>query len=231
MKTDLLPLYAFGGTIVLLLGGVFLLYLRYVGIRVSEKIFKRFELILLSSSILVISITALFDINYLQYKSAVDYRDIKSISLNDFRGFRRPAQTLHGETKFAFISTSIKVKQGRDEINVNSFFHPCRSYVYNRKLLSESLLTHEMYHFHITEYAARTLRRSIHQSLQNGKSLDIKELIRKTNEFAIEMQQNYDSETYHSYVRLKQREWENKIDSLLYELREYENPIIKLNKN
>lgn len=195
----------------------------------KARLIKFIDRFILVFSSFVIVASFVWDFNFLRYKPAIPHKDWESISLNDFRAFKKPNLTLYGETKFAFVSTNIRVKKKRKQIIIESLFHPCRSYVYNRKLYSNGLLTHEMYHFHITEYCARLMRKELQNSIDIDQDIDIKQIkseILLKEQF---LQHQYDDETYHSYVYGKQIEWQNKIDSSLRNLEEYSNSVISLN--
>lgn len=190
--------------------------------------FKYIDKFVLTISIVVILITLLWDFNYFRYKAPIAHNDWETIKLNDFRGLRKPFDSLDGESSFAFVSTSICIKKNRRKIEIESLFHPCRSYVYNRKLFSKYLLTHEMYHFHITEYFARLMRKEIQSHIDSGEDIDLNEIKNRILQQEQEFQYQYDDETYHSYVHGKQVEWQNKIDSSLLSLKNYSNTIISL---
>jgi hypothetical protein len=193
-----------------------------------QVVFKFLDRILLIISAMVIIITLLWDFNYLRYKAPIPHKHWETITLNDFRGLKKPFDSLYGESKFAFVSTSIRVKKKHNEIEIETLFHPCRSYVYNRKLFANYLLTHEMYHFHITEYCARMMRKEVKDLLESDNKVNLKEIKNRILIKEQELQYQYDDETYHSYVHSKQVEWQNKIDSSLVSLEKYSNSIISL---
>ena len=110
-----------------------------------------------------------------------------------------------------------------------AYFHPSRSFVYNKKSLSKDLLTHELYHFKITEVFARKTRKEIIEnkisSFEKRKEILNINLIEEQR-----FQELYDYETYHSYIYSKQREYEKKIDSLLLTLNVYKNQKLNINE-
>lgn len=193
-----------------------------------QVVFKFLDKILLIISAMVIIVALLWDFNYLRYKAPIPYKQWETITLNDFRGLKKPFDSLYGESKFAFVSTSIRVKKSYNEIEIETLFHPCRSYVYNRKLFANYLLTHEMYHFHITEYCARMMRKEVQDLIDSGEKIKLNDIKNRILLKEQELQYQYDDETYHSYVHSKQIEWQNKIDSSLVSLENYSNSIISL---
>ncbi|WP_294737104.1 hypothetical protein [uncultured Flavobacterium sp.] len=131
--------------------------------------------------------------------------------------------TLDGSNEFAFINTEIKFI-GDDYPYVKTFFHPSRSYVYddNKNLIgNRKLLTHELYHFHITEYIARKMRKEITKIKNNKEEVNISKLMEFYKEEENKMQKRYDEETYHSYYIGEQLKWQKNIDSLLNTLKKY----------
>jgi len=192
--------------------------------------YKFIDKLIVIFSVIAILITLLWDFNYLQYKSSIPYKDLNTITLNDFRGFKRPFFLLDGGTEFAYVSTSIDISKKHDEIQIVSLFHPCRSYVYNRNLYSNDLLTHELYHFHITEYCARKMRKEIKTQITKSQYVNLVEIENSILMQEQKIQYEYDDETYHGYVFGKQVEWQKKIDSSLLSLKKYSETIISLKK-
>ena len=89
---------------------------------------------------------------------------------------------------------------------------------------SDQLLIHEQYHFNITEYHARLLRKRL---LEKGASLSkssITYYFNRINERLNEMQTDYDEESNHNTEDERQRYWELKIDDLLRTTAYYANP-------
>jgi hypothetical protein len=186
----------------------------------------------IKSSIVVIGAmcliaSVLFHINILRYRSPIPYSRINSITLKDFTGFRTPNETLHGETEFAFITTSIKSHISTNEVEVTALFHPSRSFVYNGNIPDGLLLTHELYHFHITEVAARLARQELNGLEKIPTKKELNELLDAHLEAENEMQRLYDEETYHGYVLKNQKAWQTKVDSLLYLAREFQSTKIE----
>ena len=176
--------------------------------------------ILLTISVLLIAVSAVFDVNYFNYSKPIEHSAHNTISLKDFRGIKRINESLHGGNKFAYIVTEIKSFDSDYPFDIKAVFHPSRSYVYNENTIGDkNLLTHEMYHFHITEYIARKLRKEI--SKRNPEDIDLNALLEKYKNEENLLQREYDKETYHSYFSGKQIEWQQKVDSLLNTLNKY----------
>ena len=180
-------------------------------------------------NLLLILKASLYDINWLRYNSPIEYKDYKEISLKDFKGLNRSYNSLDGMQDFAFIVTEIKTFKKDNKLHVVSLFHPSRSYTFKNEFeLDNKLLNHELYHFHITEYCSRLLRKEI----ISDKYFDENKLnLLEKNIFITEdsIQQLYDNESYHGYVLNKQLYWQNKVDSLLNSLIKYREPEININ--
>jgi hypothetical protein len=181
--------------------------------------------LILGSTMLVVSV--LFHINILRYSSPIPFAEIDSITLKDFKGYRKPYQTLDGQKKFAFITTSIAWKKTAKVVEVQAAFHPARSYVFNDKIVDRFLLTHELYHFRITEIFARRCRRELSQTKVVPSDDAISEIIADNEESESEMQLRYDEESYHGYLMKEQKRWEKNVDSLLNLLVEYKTPTVR----
>ncbi|HXC06832.1 MAG TPA: hypothetical protein VNZ86_18870, partial [Bacteroidia bacterium] len=142
------------------------------------KISFRINIIIFITGCLMLAVVLLFDVNYLHYKSPMPYAQWKSITFSDFRGLKRPGQTLDGMSEFAFIVPQMKVSGSGKSIEVQTYFHPCRSYVYNTAIQDEKLLKHELYHLHITEYTSRLLRKQLKEAKQPVSDEDLEAFIR-----------------------------------------------------
>jgi hypothetical protein len=88
---------------------------------------------------------------------------------------------------------------------------------------TDHVLLHEQYHFNITEYWCRKLKKDLataHLTTKNFK--DKIQSIQKQNMMdSHEMQVEYDKETNHSEIFDEQARWEKKVDELLKSVEEY----------
>ena len=93
---------------------------------------------------------------------------------------------------------------------------------------NDYILSHEQYHFNISEYWCRKLRKEISTSHFSSKNFRDKiEDIRKDNwAKCTAMQQEYDLDTKHSVVKAEQKQWEAKIDQLLKSMEDYDSPAV-----
>lgn len=176
--------------------------------------------LLIGISLLLIAVSIAFDVNYFNYSKPIAHSQNKDITLSDFKGLKKIGQNLDGGNEFAFIETEIKKIKTDSGYTVKALFHPSRSYVYKTNIIGgEKLLKHEVYHFHITEYIARKLRKELAEHKNNNINID--SLIKEFKLVENQMQMEYDKETYHSYYVGKQLFWQKKTDSLLNTLNEY----------
>jgi hypothetical protein len=180
--------------------------------------------LILGLTMLIVSV--LFHVNILRYTRPIPFSDIDKITLKDFKGYRKPYQTLHGEKHFAFITTAISWEKNDKGVELQAVFHPARSYVYNDKIVDRFLLKHELYHFRITEIFARKCRQELSRLEGSLSEAVISEIVDVHEESADEMQSRYDDDSYHGYIMKEQRRWEKDIDSLLNLLDKYRTPTV-----
>ena len=189
----------------------------------------KFIIFFFVAGIILLSAAILFDINYFNYSRPIPYSQLRKISFYDFRALKRPAMTLDGVKEFAYIKTNRKIHYlNNGNIEIITYFHPSRSYVFAQNIRDAELLTHELYHFHISEYFTRLMRREILESQHPIPENKITLLNKKYYQLENEMQSEYDDDTYHSYVMQEQKKWEIKIDSLLRSLESFSNPLIAI---
>ncbi|MEO8770350.1 MAG: hypothetical protein ABI402_09710 [Ferruginibacter sp.] len=180
-------------------------------------------------AVLIFSIAALFEVNYLDYEMPVPYSKFNAITFYDFKGLKKPAQTLNGAKEFAFISTSRETRLTNDHTFIAiTYFHPSRSYVFNQHIRNAGLLTHELYHFHISEYFTRLIRKAVFEYQGNISQSAIDDIVEMYNTQENEMQMQYDEESYHSYVLAEQKRWEKLIDNNLASLIKFSDITTKL---
>jgi hypothetical protein len=87
----------------------------------------RFALILITSSLILLAVAALFDVNYIDYKTPIPYSEWRKINFYDFRGLKKPGMTLHGVAEFAYIKTSRGIHfLNSGDIEIITYFHPSR---------------------------------------------------------------------------------------------------------
>lgn len=123
------------------------------------------------------------------------------------------------------------VKQQDEDILVTCYsqMDRDRSYVDTAKKIPRILL-HEQYHFNITEYWSRKLKKDIatgHFTVKNFKQKAI-DLQLEANTKCKEMQIEYDTDTKHSILKDEQQKWQQKIDDLLKKTEQYADKTVAL---
>jgi hypothetical protein len=189
----------------------------------------RFEIFLVSASIILMLVAVLFDVNYINYEKPIPYSQWQRINFYDFKALKKPKMMIDGEAKFAFIKTNREIEYlNNGDVEITTYFHPSRSYVFEQEIRNPDLLTHELYHFHIAEFFSRLLRKEIFLKSENITKGMINELNRNYYNLEDLMQNEYDQNTYHSYILQQQKNWEARVDSLLLSLQEFSSPVVHL---
>ena len=188
----------------------------------------RLPVILFLSSLILLAIAILFDVNYINYKSPIPYSDWEKINFYDFKGLKKPGLKLDGIAEFAYIKTNREIRWVENgNIAVTTYFHPSRSYVFEQNIRNADLLRHEIYHFHIAEYCSRLLRKEIFDEVRPATRSMLGRLKRKYDRLEAEMQERYDEDSYHSYILQEQKKWESKVDDLLLSLEDFSDPVVR----
>lgn len=189
------------------------------------KKFLKYSFIILTP--FAIGFAALMHTNFLDYEKPLSYDKIDEITFENFRGLEFFKKSLYGNKQFAYVVVTIESQIDEEQVMVKSLFHPSRSFVYNSHSTSKELLSHELYHFKITELFARKAKFTI-SALKNPEKNKIKDIISQKNIEEREFQHQYDYDTFHSYVFSEQKKYERNIDSLLNLLIEFKEPTIKI---
>jgi len=190
------------------------------------KKFLKYSFIILMP--LGIGFVTLININFLDYEKPITYDKIDTITFENFRGLEFFKKSLYGNRRFAYVVVTIESEINEDFVTVKSLFHPSRSFVYNSHSNSKELLSHELYHFKITELFTRRAKQLISE-LKSPKTKEIEDIIELKKIEEREFQYTYDYDTFHSYVYSEQKKYERNVDSLLNLLSEFEKPTITLN--
>ena len=150
------------------------------------------------------------------------------LSWEDFRG--EPDYTVdYKAVSYAGIACHIGATDTQAVINVRSYFCRSHSWIKTAKA-SDNLLQHELYHFHITEFFARKLRKSIAVSQPVPDSLYWVTVIKFYDNWneCDQLQAMYDHQTEFSTDSIWQRRWEKMILDSLEEYKSYTSPWVKI---
>ena len=191
----------------------------------------KFSIPLIGIGLILLAVAILFDVNYVNYKKPLSYADWQKINFSDFRALKRPGLTLDGVSEFAYIKTDRKIQPlSNGDIVITTYFYPSRSYVFAQDLHNTDLLRHELYHFHIAEYCSRLFRKEVLENRNGITGTMISDLNDKYRRMEQQMQDEYDEDSYHSYVLQEQKKWEVKVDSLLHSLKPFSEPHVHIKK-
>lgn len=198
----------------------------------NKKPLKKLKKLLKYTFIIIIPIILITGIlshtNYLDYEKPLTFESYDQITFKNFRGLEFFKKSFYGSKRFAYVVTSIESEISDNSVVVESLFYPSRSFVYKKNTNSKELLSHEKYHIKITELFTRKAKEEILKLNQFEKN-KIKSIINNTKREERKYQQEYDYNTFHSYVLSEQKKYEKEIDSLLNLLSEYKQPKIQFN--
>jgi len=171
-------------------------------------------LVLLSGSVLLMSDALSTHLIHWSEHSRLTWHDFYDTSL------------VHSD-RAALTSAGIRISYAQKTatevaVTVYSGMDPTKSWV-DRDKKCDYILKHEQYHFNITEYWCRRLKKDIAAAhLTTGNLKDRMAAVRK-QDFAqlMEMQNNYDRETKHSQIHSEQHRWEKYVDGLMASVADY----------
>lgn len=179
------------------------------------------------ASIVVIFIGSLFDNNYLVQPNEVVWSDSLNITWSDFGGLPPPGVKpdlvfeLTGNQKIgcqAKITTNIISKELDNAFEVKSVFYRGKSFYEcfsKTSALTDNMLRHEIYHFHITELHSRYMRQALINLLQSSKVINLDSLENVYRDHLDSAGYKYDKFTRHGSNINNQKRTEHIIDSLL----------------
>tara|TARA_R110002072_G_scaffold302685_1_gene487312 strand:- start:182 stop:1147 length:966 start_codon:yes stop_codon:yes gene_type:complete len=184
--------------------------------------FLKLKLTLIFGSISILTLIPLFESNF---NAPVTMHRWRQLDWDDFQGFVKPF-TGWG----AGISSDVFIEFDSVQKKFSAYAAMNNQSSWKRIEVMESkyTLSHEQYHFNITEYHARKLNQQIKNKNLNNESEVNSELYVLRSELR-KMQVKYDTESDHSLKRAFQRMWEYKIDSMLNETEDY--PLFQENSN
>lgn len=147
------------------------------------------------------------------------YNKRRPLTFDDFRG---PPDDLSIGAAATFSGVDMKygteTQNGLTIVKVTITPYADRSKSWKKKEInSASILAHEQRHFDITAIKACELADSIrkHSFTTDNFRTDLKEMLRKTDKDATQMQLLYDKETIHGTDNKKQKEWNEKLSGML----------------
>ncbi|WP_378174664.1 hypothetical protein [Aquimarina sp. SS2-1] len=178
---------------------------------------------LYASLVLLILIFIVGYTNKVELSDMVQWSD-RSVNWSDFQEVEK-INDAYDATIFSEIFCPRMINE--EDSLVYAFMDPNQSERLKDSVFDAQLLKHEQYHFNITEYHARLLRKEIvKKGLENISPGTLQDLYDKFDLQRAKMQREYDEVSEHNMDYKKQRFWELKIDDLLRETYYYKNPNI-----
>jgi FtsZ-binding cell division protein ZapB len=115
-----------------------------------------------------------------------------------------------------------QTSQSTVAIEVYSIMDKSKSWVDGNKK-SDYTLSHEQYHFNITEYWSRKLKKDISAGRFTTRNIKEKIAAIRKEDFMLmnDMQTEYDKDSKHSEIESEQRKWQKKVDALLKSVEDY----------
>ncbi|MBC7862358.1 MAG: hypothetical protein IAF38_05235 [Bacteroidia bacterium] len=154
-------------------------------------------------------------------------RNVK-LTWKDFTG-KVPEHAEHD----AFTVYNIKVKTAPKAdsayITLFAWFDKKASWVKKGKN-TDYLLSHEQFHFNIAEWFARKTRANLKSEKFTAKNINkrLGEIVNANHAEMEKTRANYDLETNHSQVKVKQDEWEKKITAQIELLKVVSDTLVKI---
>lgn len=134
----------------------------------------------------------------------------------EWNDFRTTFFFLKGFDASIHSSVQIPKQINQDEFLVFAYMIPNKSFKVANGNIDDQLLVHEQYHFNITEYVSREMRKELISMGKQNISLEILKNLKLRYSSKIDsIQSLYDFDTKHNRNYEKQRYWELKIDDLL----------------
>ncbi|MBA2499630.1 MAG: hypothetical protein H0V30_07885 [Chitinophagaceae bacterium] len=149
----------------------------------------------------------------------IDWQENRRLNWTDFEG------PVNHQSEAAALTSTFLGFQYRVKNNVFSYNIACR-FAKKRSwglIKNDWILNHEQGHFDISELFARYLHEAITNYPLDFKNLknDLDLIYQEHMELKEEFQNLYDTETDYSRNKEKQREWTQKINELLVEMKDY----------
>lgn len=169
--------------------------------------------------ILTVLFTSLITFSFVQNSETEikEWSKQSKLSWQDFKG--KPNNSGRAAISDCRISSKMKGKKDSVLFIVESYFSITDSWVKHSEE-NDFLLKHEQGHFDINEIFARKFRQALKEAKLNKGTLnsDFRDLQVKYFTLLNKEQVIYDNETKHSANKVKQLEWDKKIEAQLLEL-------------
>ena len=142
----------------------------------------------------------------------------------DFKGPANNKSSYNAETTSGISIKAEQLSQNEIRVNIATYFDPKKSWK-QKKSISDNLLRHEQNHFDISEVYSRLLIKKL-SGLEMNSLKTISNIIKKeylqTNKEVKNISQEYDKETNHGKNKEQQEIWNNKVENLLSETKDFD---------
>lgn len=156
------------------------------------------------------------------------YWDERPVTWDDFKG-RAPGSTPYVALTYSAINFAYSGEGNYLDLEIHTIFDPKQSW--KKKGVNDFILKHEQGHFDITEIYARFFRKEIQKhKFKKLDSIDeeMQKIFYRNFDACGKFQDKYDKETDHSKIEKEQLRWNDEIATILDSLKNYSNPILKL---
>lgn len=151
-----------------------------------------------------------------QCNDTIFWSEDVTLSWSDFQGKVDKSSSGLALSNTAFTINYVAYNGFETTIRLRSYFNKSKSWAF-KDSVDENILRHELFHFHITEFCLRKLKKELinWKVTQNDFNLNYNNVIKKAYLNREELHNSYDEETNHSIDSLAQKKWEKNItDSL-----------------
>ena len=139
----------------------------------------------------------------------------RKLTWDDYKGEPDPQADAAASTT-TLLTVSYKFSRNNFSFAIRSGFDPTRSWGTHR---TAYILSHEQGHFDIAEVYARKLFQKLSEYKYDPRSYqkELKKIYEEVIKEKEKMQNEYDEQTRHSILRVRQEEWLKKIATMLHE--------------
>jgi hypothetical protein len=170
--------------------------------------------------------------SFAKTENQIEWNEQIPLTWDDFQGAPDPHASFETLSHFTMRYEVIEIQPDYITVSVELYFNKNLSWK-REDAGTEELLVHERYHFHICEYYARKIRRefsnikpgSAKEQNQRLKTIFKNNIVQKNH-----LNELYDEETSHSTLKIKQLEWEKKIDEMLASSPDFKSKLVRVRR-
>ena len=149
----------------------------------------------------------------------INWNEEKKLTWADYKGTAKPGTDAAASTA-TYLGIEYNFNNKGFGYKITCSFSKTKSWGLHK---TDYILAHEQGHYDIAEIFARMLnkRMSDYKFNKNSFKTDLKKIYETITSEKEEMQNSYDSETNHSIIKEKQKEWLKKIEKMLREYKPF----------